>query len=211
MAEDSHVPPLPRRARGDAPRLPGPEPPARPLVLPEPVVQHILSVLDAIRAEASPHCRPAPGRAASPGPPISCYAASIAAAAGAGHGHRAGAARADIASGAAGLRAALAVGGSANGAAHGHRHIPGKRGHKPEHGRAGYRGAARACHRRASQRQGDPCSARSRQNSGRIGLSARARHRPAPGKRGPAPGKGRRGGTTCRPALLKRRPVVRKR
>ena len=58
MAEDSHVPPLPRRARGDTPRL-GPGPPAGPLVLPEPVVQQILSVLDAIRAEASPHCRPA--------------------------------------------------------------------------------------------------------------------------------------------------------
>ena len=58
MAEDSHVPPLPRRARGDTPRL-GPGPPAGPLVLPEPVVQQILSVLDAIRAEASPHYRPA--------------------------------------------------------------------------------------------------------------------------------------------------------
>src|SRR5436190_114293 len=58
MAEDSHVPPLPRRARGDTPRL-GPGLPAGPLVLPEPVVQQILSVLDAIRAEASPHCRPA--------------------------------------------------------------------------------------------------------------------------------------------------------
>ena len=58
MAEDSHVPSLPRRARGDAPRL-GPGPPAGPLVLPEPVVQQILSVLDAIRAEASPHYRPA--------------------------------------------------------------------------------------------------------------------------------------------------------
>jgi hypothetical protein len=58
MAEDSHVPPLPRRARGDTPRL-GPGPPAGPLVLPEPVVQQILSVLDAIRAEASPHRRAA--------------------------------------------------------------------------------------------------------------------------------------------------------
>jgi hypothetical protein len=58
MAEDSHVPPLPRRARGDTPRL-GPGPPTGPLVLPEPVVQQILSVLDAIRAEASPHYRPA--------------------------------------------------------------------------------------------------------------------------------------------------------
>jgi hypothetical protein len=42
MAEDSHVPPLPRRARGDAPRR-GPGPPAGPLVLPEPVVQQILA------------------------------------------------------------------------------------------------------------------------------------------------------------------------
>lgn len=58
MAEHSHVPPLPRRARGDAPRL-GPGQSAGPLVLPEPVVQQILSVLDASRAEASPHCRPA--------------------------------------------------------------------------------------------------------------------------------------------------------
>jgi hypothetical protein len=58
MAEDNHVPPLPRRARGDTPRL-GPGPPTGPLVLPEPVVQQILSVLDAIRAEASPHYRPA--------------------------------------------------------------------------------------------------------------------------------------------------------
>src|SRR2546423_15391462 len=70
MAEDSHVPPLPRRARGDTQGR-GPRPPAGPLVLPEPVVQHILGVLDAIRAEASPHCRPArAGRPARdhPGP-----------------------------------------------------------------------------------------------------------------------------------------------
>ena len=58
MAEDSHVPPLPRRAQGDTPRL-GRAPSAGPLVLPEPVVRQSLSVLDAIRAEASPHSRPA--------------------------------------------------------------------------------------------------------------------------------------------------------
>ena len=103
---------------------------------------------------------------------MSCYAASLAAPAGAGHGHRAGAARADSASGAAGLRAVLAVGGSANGAAHGHRHIPGKRGHKTAHGRAGHRGAARACHRRASQRQRDPCSA----GSGKTGAASASPH-----------------------------------
>ena len=72
MAEDSHVPPLPRRARGDTPGL-GPGPSARPMVLPEPMVQQILSVLEAIRAEASPHSRPA--RAERPASDHRCPAA----------------------------------------------------------------------------------------------------------------------------------------
>jgi hypothetical protein len=58
MAEDSHVPPLPRRVRGDA-RGSGTGRPVAPLVLPGPVVQQILSVLDAVRAEASPQDHPA--------------------------------------------------------------------------------------------------------------------------------------------------------
>jgi hypothetical protein len=58
MAEDSHDPALPRRVRGNK-HVPRTEPPAAPLVLPEPVRQQILSVLDGIRAEASPQELPA--------------------------------------------------------------------------------------------------------------------------------------------------------
>jgi hypothetical protein len=52
MSEDSHDPPLPRRVRGDTNGPPGP--PVAPLALPEPVVQQILSTLDAARAAAPP-------------------------------------------------------------------------------------------------------------------------------------------------------------
>jgi hypothetical protein len=58
MAEDSHDPALPRRVRGNK-HVPRTGPPAAPLVLPEPVRQQILSVLDGIRAEASPQEPPA--------------------------------------------------------------------------------------------------------------------------------------------------------
>lgn len=58
MTEDSHVPPLPRRAQGDTQGRRTARPVA-PLVLPESVIQQILSVLDVERAEASPQDHPA--------------------------------------------------------------------------------------------------------------------------------------------------------
>jgi hypothetical protein len=61
MSEDSHDPPLPQRVRGDTHGPPGP--PVAPLALPEPVVQQILSTLDAAKAAAQ---RNPPGRAEQP-------------------------------------------------------------------------------------------------------------------------------------------------
>jgi hypothetical protein len=52
MSDDSHDPPLPRRVRGDTHGPPGS--PVAPVALPEPVVQRILSTLDAARAAAPP-------------------------------------------------------------------------------------------------------------------------------------------------------------
>jgi len=210
MAEDSHVPPLPRRARGDTPRL-GPGPSAGPFVLPEPVVQQILSVLDAIRAEASPHYRPAraewpaqdhPGPATRP-------ASLPRRVPGTGTVREPPAPIANPVPSA--WRAALAVGGSANSAAHGHRHSPGKGGHKTAHGRAGHRGAARACRRRASQRPGDPCSTGSGQTAaGSAFPHGRDTGQPAESA-GQPEGKADAAGITCRPVRVGRRPVMRKR
>src|SRR2546421_3950439 len=58
MAEDSRVPPLPRRVRGDSQGT-GTGPGA-PLVLPESVIQRIRAALDGAREQASPQNPTAP-------------------------------------------------------------------------------------------------------------------------------------------------------
>src|SRR5215471_4307251 len=83
VAEDSHVPPLPRRAPDDRRPVPGGKPGggsglAQPLVLPESLQQRILTALDCGEDEAPPPERDALHEAeasreaeASPGPPAS--------------------------------------------------------------------------------------------------------------------------------------------
>ena len=152
MADAGHAPPLPRRARGDTPRL-GPGP------LTGAGVARACGAADPWRA-GTPSGRgittPAPpGPSGQPGITHPAPRATIAAPAGAGHGHRAEP-PAPIAHRCRLPRAAFAVGGSANGAAHTAPH-PGQAGSHSTR-RARQRGAARPF-RRVSQRQGDPCSA----------------------------------------------------
>ena len=69
MAEDNHVPPLPRRAPDDGRHLPGDKPGwgsgfTQPLVLPEPVLQRIRDALDYDEDEVPPPEHDAPPQAA---------------------------------------------------------------------------------------------------------------------------------------------------